>query len=161
MSDTVGVPDLLAMCDVADDLVNLADSLSAEQAIELLEAATKAAASLGVAITMLKSRAVSTMEQPILIGDAAWSKKPTMKDRPDHRLIHRLVVENALDAACDRETGDRDPRVAVEHAVGAMEALFVSPSTLPKKGGVQSLGLAYTEVVTEEHTGYELKKVIL
>ena len=166
MGFDIGVADLLAMKDVADGLSDLSSSLSAEQAIVLIDAATEAHKALGDAIAFLKSRAIDQLEQPILIADgagntAAWSKKATFKRRPNMPAIRLLVNQVSVDAVMNRETGDVSPMEAVAKAVELMEALYVSPSTMPKVGGVKELGVEFDAVFTDEHTGFQLQKVDL
>lgn len=166
MSFDIGVADLLAMKDVADGLSDLSSSLSAEQSVVLLDAAREAHKALANAIAFLESRAIAQMEQPILISDghgntSAWSKKAEFKRRPDMPIIRRLVNEVAIDAVLDRSTGEVSPSEAVAKAVALMEALYVSPSTMPKVGGVKELGVEFDAVFHDEHTGFTLKKVDL
>lgn len=166
MSFDIGVADLLAMKDVADGLSDLSSSLSAEQCVVLLDAAEEAHKALGDAIAFLKSRAIDQLEQPILVSDgagntSAWSKKATFKKRPDMPKIRGLVNIAAYDAAVDHETGEINPRDAVAKAVELMEGLYVSPSSMPKVGGVKELGVTFDEVFHEEHTGFQLQKVEL
>jgi hypothetical protein len=156
----INAHDLEAIGDVADWLAEQADSLSAEQSVTMLAAARNAYAKLKTAIDMLEARALTTIEQPILVGRTAWSKKPEFKKRPHHALIQRTVVDMAV--VPNHETGELpDPRTAAETATKMMAALYVSPSTVPKTGGVKDLGLTVDDVTVEEHTGYTLKRTDL
>ena len=166
MSYEIGVADLEAMKDVAEGLSDLASSLSAEQSVILLDAARDAHKALDNAIAFLESRAIQQIEQPILVSDGrgnttAWSKKAEFKKRPNMTVIRSLVNIAAIDAVIDRDTGEVSPMDAVAKAISLMEGLYVSPSTMPKVGGVKELGVEFDEVFVEEHTGYTLKKVDL
>ena len=165
MSFDIGVADLLAMKDVAEGLSDLAGTLSAEQAVILLDAAEQAHKALGDSIAFLKSRAIDQLEQPILVSDGAgnttaWSKKAEFKKRPNMPVIRELVNKVAVKAVID-ENGEASPYDAVAKAVELMEGLYVSPSTLPKVGGVKELGVQFDEVFREEHTGFSLQRVDL
>jgi hypothetical protein len=152
--------DLQAIRDVAAQLTEQADSLGAEEAIILMGEAKAAMQTLKAAIDLLESQALHLIEQPILIGKTAWSKKPTFKQRPDQDRIARFVINAAV--VPNEETGELPhPRDVAEAAVAIMSGLYVSPSTVPKVGGVRKIGLDMDDVCQQEHTGFELKKVDL
>jgi hypothetical protein len=48
-----------------------------------------------------------------------------------------------------------------EKVVRKMTALYVSPSTVPKVGGVKALGLEMDDVCRDEHTGFELRSTVI
>lgn len=149
--------DLQAIGDIARWLTEQADDLSAEQAVELIREAKLARKALDDAIAMLEAQAKKLIEQPILVGHTVWSKAPTMKKRPDQALIATVVVSTSC--APDDNGELPHPRDAAQMAVDKMVALYVSPSTVPKIGGVKALGLRIDDVTIEEHTGFELKQV--
>lgn len=155
MSD-VNVHDLEAVSDVAARLAEMADSLSAEQAITLLHSAERAMLALKIAVDMLEAQALGRLEQPIVVGHTAYSKKPSFKKRPDQRLIQRVVVEKASHPDVNGEVPTAFE--AADAATKMMAELYVSPSTLPKVGGVQALGIEMQDVTAEEHTGFMLKQ---
>lgn len=156
----ITIADLRAVGDVADALAEQSDGLSAEQSVQLLTAAREAKAKLQAAIDMLEAQALTTIEQPILVGKTAWTKKPEFKRRPNWVLIRSTVIDQA--SAPSQETGEfPHPRDAAEAAVSMMAALYVSPSTSPKTGGVKALGLSLEDATVEEHTGFALKAVEL
>lgn len=155
----ISTADLEAVGDVAASLAEQSDMLSAEKAIELLEAARKAQMSLRLAVDMLESRALATIEQPILIGRTAWSKVASFKKRPDQARLDSHVFR-ACALTIDGELVD-SPTDAVQAAIEAMKALYVSPSTVPKVGGVRALGLELDDITALEHSGWELKRTEL
>jgi hypothetical protein len=156
----ISIHDLEACGDVFDWLCENADGLSADNAIPLLEAAQQLQQKLKLAIDMLKAQALSGIEQPILVGSVAWSKKPSIKYRPDQTKIAKAVVAVAIEP--DHDTGEmRDAETAAERAVRLMQTLYVSPSTVPKVGGVENLGLTMKDVTREDRTGWELKRTEL
>lgn len=151
--------DLEAIGDVAVWLAEQSDALSAEQAVELLSEARLVHKSLGLAIDMLEAQALRLIEQPILVGTTAWSKKPTFKKRPDRPKIMARVAQLAV---ADSDTGEiREPQAVADAAIKLMADLYVSPSTVPKVGGVTALGYKMDDVVSDEHTGFELKRTEL
>lgn len=157
--DDITTADLAAIGDVAARLAEQSDSLSAQQAIELLGAAQLAAKALSIAMGLLEAQALKTLEQPIIVGGTAWAKKPTYKDRPDQTLIARVVTEKAAQPDANGEVPTAVD--AAEAATKMMQALYVSPSTKPKVGGVTALGLRMEDVCAEEFVGHHLKQTEL
>ncbi len=155
----IEVPDILAACDVADQLAREADDLSPEQALTLLEAVEAAEGALKNAAAFLRARALSQMEQPILVGSTAYSKVMDVKMRPRQLLIRGAVID-----AASRPDENGEVPTAHEAATSAAEmmaALYVSPSTVPKTGGLKAIGIPYDDALTEEHTGWKIKKTEL
>lgn len=155
----ISTADILAMCDVADQLAGEAADLAADDALALLEAVQVAVAALKNAESYLKSRAITTIEQPILVGHTAYSKVAVTKQRPDQALIKRAVV--SLAASPDEEGEAPTAGDAAQRAVDLMAAMYVSPSTLPKVGGLRAMNLELSDVCSDEHTGWDLKKTEL
>lgn len=151
--------DLDACGDVFDWLCENADSLSAEKAIEMLEAAQQLHGKLRKAIDMLETQALGLIEQPILIGRVAYSKTPAIKLRPEQNKIAGRVCDLASMPDANGEVLTAYDTAVV--AVGLMKDLYVSPSTKPKVGGVKALGYNMADVTVEEHTGWELKRTEL
>jgi hypothetical protein len=148
--------DLEAIGDVAAWLAEQSDSLPPAQAAELLTEARKVAKALSMAISLLEAQLLSTIEQPVLVGNTVWSKVPAMKKRPDQQRIARLVV---MSAALPDENGELPTaNEAAAEATRMMSALYVSPSTVPKVGGLKQLGVEYGDFITDEHTGWDLKQ---
>lgn len=151
--------DLQAINDVVQLLAESSDSLTTEQAIELIEAARKAQQSLKAAIEMLEAQAISTIERPLLMGNVVWTKVPSVKKRPVPNIIDKAVL--TFSAHPDGDGVMPTAYEAAQTAINMMKGLYVSPSTVPKVGGVKALGLDMGDVCTEEHTGYELKRTEL
>lgn len=154
----VSKADLYAITDVANLLLQEADGIeSPEQAIELAQEARKAIAVLTAAAKMLEAQALAHMEsRPVLVGDAAYRKAPVIKMRPDQMLVKRVVTKVAARPDEDGVLPELD--VAVAAAVDLMADMYVSPSTVPKVGGLRRMGLTLDDVCSEEHTGFELKR---
>lgn len=148
--------DLDACGDVFDWLCENADSLSAEKSIEMLEAAQALHGRLRKAIDMLETQALGLIEQPILIGRVAYSKRPGIKLRPEQTKIAKRVCDLASTPDENGEAPTSYDTAVI--AVGLMRDLYVSPSTKPKVGGVKALGYNLADVTREEHTGWELHR---
>ena len=159
MTTPITTADLLAICDVADRLAEQAGDQTAEQAIRLIEAVDVAVNALQAAKTLLRSQAISNMEQPIVVDNVAYSKVLDLKKRPQHAIIRKAVISQASQPD---ENGEVPTVVDVaERVYDTMVALYVAPSTVPKVGGVKMLGLNFGDVIVEEHTGWTLTKTVL
>lgn len=147
-------PDMDAVCDVLAQLYNEAEGMSAEQALTMLTEAHKVKAALAAAISELETQALRGMEGPVLLGNVVWSKRRDVKLRPDQGKIGAKVAGMA---AVDRDTGEmRSAFEAAQEAVDLMAGLYVSPSTMPKFGGLKAAGLKVDDVTSEEFAGYKL-----
>ena len=156
----VNVHDLEAIGDIADWIIEESDSLSTEKSVELLVALRMALNKMKLAVDMLEAQALRTIEQPVVMDNRVWAKKPSFKKRPDFTVIAARVVSTAIEP--DHETGEmRTPEEAAERAVRIMRALYVSPSTVPKTTGVRNLGLEMDDITREEHVGFELRRTDL
>ena len=148
-------PDIDAAADVCQQLALEAVDFDATRAINALQALAQLEAQVKAAKSELTERALRGLEQPILIGNTAWSKKLSTKKRPDHEMILGRL-RGMLDRP-DRETGELlTVPEAVDRAVDLMVGLYVSPSALPKVGGLKALGLTLDAVTREESDGYKL-----
>ena len=155
---TVTTADLQAVGDVLDWVAEQSDSMTVEEAMALIDVL----AEIGKKVTMAKSLCESQVKtlldgQPAKIGDKVVVERQTGKWRPDQTRIKRRVVGMA---GCDPATGElRTGPQAAEAAVDLMYALFVSPSQMPKQGGMQKLGIDTVDIAEWEHTGSELKVI--
>lgn len=148
--------DLQAIYDVARLLTEQSDGLSAEQAISLMEEAKKAQQALRLAIDMLEAQALRGLEQPVLMGNVVYAKVPSMKKRP---IVENIDAQVVRVAAQPDEHGELPSAFDVaQTAVELMKSLYVAPSSVPKVGGIKKIGLDYGDAITEEHTGFELKR---
>lgn len=162
MKHEITGPDLLAFLDVLDGLDEEASptdgsvsGMSVERAAMLIEALEDIRKRAGATIALLESRALIQLEgQPRIIGTKAYSRKPNRKKRPNHSAIGQSVRQYAV----AREDGEVLPVfVAVDRAISAMAALYVAPTTVPKVGGLQLIGLSEKDAVEWVTLNYELK----
>jgi len=156
----MNVHDIEAIGDVLDQIAEAADSLDAKESVEFMVALNAVNAKLKIAMTLCETQAKRTLDgQPIKVGDTLYVEKDTGKWRPDQSRIRARVVSMA---AVDLATGEivAGP-IAAERAVDMMYQLFVSPSTMPKVGGLDYLGLDKRDVADWERTGTALEAVEL
>lgn len=148
--------DAMAALGILEEIAEISDSLSAKDAIEGIAQLTQLQVQLGTTIALIKGQAIKTLEQPMQVGNVIYYKDRVGKWRPDFQRIAGKVESASL---CDPETGeiyDR-PNDAVHRAVQLMKALYVSPSTMPKVGGLERIGSSKDDVAEFERTGYEIK----
>lgn len=143
--------DLDAVRDVITWLADGADDMTLEQAIEMRDALDGLAKMIGQTQSILEARALKLLDgQPAKIGDKVYIEKSKGVWRPDQSKIRTRV---AMMSSCDDKGEMLPPRDAAEKAVGLMYDLFVSPSTMPKQGGMKKLGLTAKDVAHWETTG--------
>ena len=153
----VTLADIEAIGDVVTWVAEQSEDMGLAAAIEMAEALAQLSTLIGKTKSLCEARAKKLMDgQPQKIGDKVYIEKATGKWRPDQSKIRRRV---AVMSSCD-ENGEMLPsRDAAEKAVDLMYALFVSPLTMPKQGGMKQLGLEAKDVAEWERTGSELKVI--
>jgi hypothetical protein len=150
--DTVPtVHEIEAMRSVVDDIVGDVESFDVERALEMLQALQGMASHLRQAIGAVETHLCDVLESPREFNGKLYEIKNAGKWRPDHDEIkNRVRAASAVNAA----TGELiDRQTAVETAVDIMYDLFVSPSTMPKTGGLERLGLDKPDVADFERQG--------
>lgn len=151
--------DLQAAADVAQQLFNEADSLDADTAIERLMALRALIVQCKAAESELQTRALRQLEQPRIVGDRVWRKVKRYTSRYRQDTIAGRVVTLA---AVDPSTGETlSAMEATERAVKMMRALYVAPSTKPKSGGLNAVGVAFGDVTVEEFKEWQLDDIRL
>lgn len=150
----IEIPDIDAATDVCQQLALEAVDFDATRAINALQALAGLEAQVKAAKSELTERALRGLEQPILIGNTAWSKKLDTKKRPDNDMILGRLRASLIrpDSQGELPTVEQ----AVNKAIDVMVDLYVSPSGLPKVTGLKRLGLTMDLVTREESNGYKL-----
>lgn len=156
----ISLSDLDAMLDVLGELLEQVDDMDAKQAILFRDKADDVRRKADEVKAFMNSRALTTLDgQPIRVGDNVYMPKPTGKWRTDHEKIKNLVAVRAFNKPDG--SGFENPRTAASKAVNMMYALFVSPSSVPKQGTLDQLGVDLKDFATYERTGKELKVVVV
>lgn len=147
--------DMLAMAIPAlQDIAEASDSMNAAEALEVLDELAVLKKHLDAATGLVRSQAVKVLEQPAQVGDTVWFRQEVGKWRPDTRRINQVVHQAAV---IDRETGEiRNAEEAAEEAIRVMRDMYVSPSSMPKAGALERLGVEKKEIASWERTGWEL-----
>lgn len=151
---TITPADILAAADVLQQAAKEAEGTGAAMAIPLLEALDQLDMQAKAARSELKTQAIRGLEQPLMLGNRVWRKVPSIKKRPEQERIANMVKK--LAATPDPNTGELHAIESVDRAVAIMSALYVSPSAIPKAGGLRILGVYIDDVSNEENTGYDL-----
>jgi hypothetical protein len=156
----ITIADIEAIYDVMDAVADAADTMTVEEAIAFSEALDGIKSRMLLARSLCETQVKHKLDgQPIKIDNTLFVEKDTGKWRPNQSMIRSRVVGMA---ACDIETGELlEARSAASRAVDFMYDLFVSPSEMPKVGGLKKLGLKTNEVADWEKTGSEITKIVL
>lgn len=137
-------PDVLAMLDVIDDMAEGTDSLGVEDAIKMREAVVELRRRANVLLGLIDTQLIDTLESPREFNGQRYRIAADGKWEPFHDKVHAAVKERAL---IDRETGEmRGPGPAVEEAMKLMTDCYVAPSTFPKTGALERMGLEKSDV---------------
>jgi hypothetical protein len=142
-------PDVAAMLDVIDDMVEQTDSLGVEDGIKMREAIVELRRRANVLLGLIDTQLISILESPREVNGVRYEvRKSDGKWRPDHSKVVPVVRTNAM---VDLETGEiHEGASAVERAISIMEDLYVSPSTMPKVGALEKIGLKKWDVADQE-----------
>lgn len=155
MSSDIRPADIDAIGDVLAIVNESSDSLDIEEAVALLRACQELGSRVRTTIGLLSQQLVQVLESPRTIDGTLYEIVNDGMWRPDHDRLRGLVKR----AAAVNEDGEfRDPGAAAEEAVLTMYDLFVSPSTFPKTGGLDRLGLKKSDVGHFEEKGRKLRE---
>lgn len=146
--------DIAAIGDVVDQLTAEINDMDAAAAIGMSSALAEVKAKIELAVSLMKTRTLNVMDgQPIQIGSTLYAPKPTGKWRPEWRMVRSAVLKAAL--------GDELPTAteAAARAVDIMRDLYVSPSQVPKKGGLDHLGIDLPDIATWEKGVSDIRKI--
>ena len=151
MTDTtrgITPADVAAAEDVIRAIGEMSDSIGFELAAELRQALCKLTNTTKDTMALLNTELLRQVEaQPRRHNGITYDRKPKRTWRFDHEMIRSRIV----DAVCD--SGNRG--VAMD-ALDLHSAIYVSPSSTAKVGGLDKIGLAKKEAGTYENLGYEL-----
>jgi hypothetical protein len=137
-------PDILAMTDVLEDMVEATDSLDVEGAIIMRESIVELRRKAGVLLGLIDTQLISILESPREFGGQRYRVANEGKWLPYH---DKVVAEVKKRAVVDLETGEmRSPGEAAEAAIKLMADCYVSPSGFPKTGALERMGLEKSDV---------------
>jgi hypothetical protein len=146
--------DVAAMGDVLDEVNELSDSLTIEEAVAMLEAVKQLGAAVRTTIGLLETQLCNILESARTIDGRRYEIKNDGKWRPDHSKVEAAVKRYAL---VDTTTGELfEASAAVDRAMMAMKNLYVTPQGMPKVGGLEALGLDKPDVARFEKQGKRL-----
>ena len=144
MSADIQHPDIAAMLDVIDDMVEGTDSLDVEAAIALRESVVELRRRANVLLGLIDTQLIAILESPREFNGQRYRVAKDGKWEPFHDKVHAAVKERAL---VDRETGElRGSGQAVEEAIRLMTECYVAPSSFPKTGALEKMGLEKSDV---------------
>lgn len=154
----VGLADIQAVGDVLDWLCEQSDNMSIEAAVEMVAALDALAKKVSMAKSLCETQAKKLLDgQPAKVGDKIIVEKATGKWRPNQARIKNVVLSRSL--VDDNGEREAEPDQAASRAIALMFSLYVSPSQMPKVGGLKELRLKNEDVADWERTGSELKVI--
>ena len=140
MSGLPSPPDIVAMLDVLQDLIDGVDDLDKERAATLHQALLDLQDKAKEAREAVETKLMELAEQPIAVGNKAYMRQLGSKQRTAHGYIRQQVV--ALASAADKETGELpSSRDAARAAALMMADIYVAPATKAKTGALEALGI--------------------
>jgi hypothetical protein len=145
--------DLLAAQDVIDALAEHSDTLSLEQAIQMMEILANLTSVVRRADQLVQTQVYRLLEQPRVLGNRRYVRGANYTKRYDHARIARMIKDQAL---IDRETGElRAARDAVNAALHMALQIYTSDSTPAKQNALRRL-LGIGDVI-EENVATDVK----
>jgi hypothetical protein len=145
--------DIQAVTDVVTLVTDQSDSFTMEAGIDMLAALAELKKQVTTAASMIEMHLCSILESPRVIDGKKYEVKSAGKWRPDHNLVNASVKRASI---ADHNGETRTSYDAVEEAMAIMHALYVSPSSMPKTGALERLGLGKDDVASFERTGIRL-----
>lgn len=140
------VPDIAAMLDVIDGMADDTDSLQVEAAVHLRESIVELRRRANVLLGLVDTQLIDTLESPREFNGQRYRIGTEGKWVPFHDKVTAAVKQRAL---IDRETGEvRGSGPAVEEAIRLMRDCYVAPSSFPKTGALDKMGLNKRDVGT-------------
>jgi hypothetical protein len=145
--------DIRAVTDLVTEVTNESDTLTMESGIDMLDVLADLKRAVTTATSMIEMHLCSILESPRVINGKKYEVKSAGKWRPDHNLVQASVKKASV---VDHNGEIRTVFDAVEEAMAAMHALYVSPSSMPKTGALEQLGLDKGDIAQYERTGNRL-----
>lgn len=147
--------DIRAIGDIADAITDQIETFTIEQAVTFCDLLEDVGKRIAAARHACEAKAKALLDgQPATIAGKVYIEEATGKWRPQQPKIRERV---AVMAAHDSSGRALSATVAAQRAVDLMYALFVSPSQMPKQGGMKQLGLQNEDIAEWEETGSQLK----
>lgn len=144
MTEELIHPDVLAMLDVLDGMVEETDSLEVEAAIALRESVVELRRRANVLLGLIDTQLIAILESPREFNGQRYRVAKDGKWEPFHEKVHAAVKDRAL---INRETGEvRGSAPAIEEAIRMMADCYVSPGSFPKTGALERMGLEKSDV---------------
>jgi hypothetical protein len=132
------------MIDVLDDMNESTDSLEVEAAVLLRESVVELRRKAGELLGLIDAQLIATLESPREFNGQRYRIGNDGKWEPFHDKVVAAIKDRAL---IDRATGEvRGSGPAIEEAIRLMADCYVAPSTFPKTGALERMGLEKSDV---------------
>lgn len=146
----LNIHDVEAATDTFRELTERSDDLNLSEALAYLEALKHATQALREAVAMVETQLRQRLDSPTEANGILYYLKKDGKWRPDNLRIRKKVIDAC---AVDANGELRDTRGALNMMWGLMEDMYISPSGMPKKAGLDRLGLKSQDISEWESTG--------
>lgn len=151
MTDTtrgITPADVAAAADVVRAIGEMSDSIGFEEAAELRQALCELMPVVKDTIALLNTELLRQVEtQPRRHNGYTYDRRPKRRWKFDHELIRQAIAN---------QFGVGQARRSIVDALDAHAAIYVSPSTEAKVGGLRKVGLEKKDAGSYENLGYEL-----
>jgi hypothetical protein len=132
------------MIDVLDDMNESTDSLEVEAAVLLRESVVELRRKAGELLGLIDAQLIATLESPREFNGQRYRIGNDGKWEPFHDKVVAAIKDRAL---IDRATGEvRGSGPAIEEAIRLMSDCYVAPSSFPKTGALERMGLEKSDV---------------
>lgn len=158
------VADLQAHCAwVNDRITEYADSMEFEEAVAIQDELRRAKKAAEVAISMIDSQMMVRLESggPRQFGNRVFARVKDYVDRFDHDLLIATAARQGVEAAVDPDTGEVNASEAAEAAARTVQKLYLSPSSKPKVGVIDQLGVDRKKAKTREFKQWKVNVVAI
>ncbi len=152
------VADLRATCDYITDITERSDTLEFDDGVTIQDELRAVKAKADEAIRLIDQQILIRLEAggPRLFGGRVFARVKRYVERHDHELVTRVAIDQGLEKATDRETGDINPKIAAEFAARAMATFFLSPSDKAKVTPLKKLGVTRQEFERKEFKAWDV-----
>lgn len=146
---------------ITAEVAERSDDVTFEEAVALDRALTAVIRNAGDARGLLATRMLDQLRDGARqVGGRVFARVRRYKERTEHGVVETSVIDHAVYAATDRDTGEIDPRSAARMAVAAMHDLYLAPSTKVKTTKLEQYGVAPgTKVIRQIEDGWKLHVV--
>jgi hypothetical protein len=154
---TISPEDLQAARQVVHEVGEESDDMDFTAAIQLRRELQRLAATVKSSLSLVETEMLRQVEKNAkTVNGVTYARTANKVARTDHERLLSLAYKRALGDATNPEDGSVDWTLVGEAMSNIMTSLYLAPSTTPKAGGLDFLGVEPSDVITETIKGYKL-----